>query len=122
MITFLFWVPDSTDPAPLLLYFHGDMPRGVANCPQPGLADFAPTYGPALLVASDRHHSHPCRDFVALTPCCSEDVWWLRYPASHDTKAYAASVEKCVRGMIDLMYDLGLCRRETGACFAGQSM
>jgi len=122
MISFLLWVPPSADPAQLLLFFHGDMPRGVAVCPQPGLADFIPTYGPAQHVVTDKFHSHPVREFVVLTPCCPEDIWWLRYPAVHDATAYAESVERCVRGMIDFMYDLGICRREDGACFAGLSM
>jgi len=125
MMTFLLWVPEEAEkPKPLLLFFHGDMPRGVGQCPQPGLADFfsPPTHGPAMLVMDEKRWNHPARDFVHVTPVCSEATWWLRYPAVHDSKGYAESVETCIRGIIDLMYDLGLSRRDRGACFAGQSM
>lgn len=122
IISFLFYVPMAVEPRPLLLYFHGDMPRGVAQCPQPGLADFAPTYGPALMVTDPKRKHHPVRDFVVVTPVSMEEVWWLRYPAEHDSTSYAQSVEECLKGIIDLMYELGLCRRDAGACFGGQSM
>jgi len=122
LLSFLFWVPEADEPAPLMVFFHGDMPRGVANCPQPGLADFVPTYGPALHVVDGKKYSHPVRSFVVCTPCCADEVWWLRHPAMHDAQSYAESVERCLRGMIELTYDLGVCRHESGACFAGQSM
>lgn len=122
LMSFLLWVPDAKEPRPLFVFFHGDMPRGVAQCPLPGLADFVPTYGPALMVVDEKKWNHPVRDFVVVTPVCSEEVWWLRYPAVHDSTEYAESVEMCVRGILDLMYDLGLSQRERGACFAGQSM
>lgn len=122
IISFLFYVPVAVEPRPLLLYFHGDMPRGTAQCPQPGLADFAPTYGPALMVVDPKRKHHPVRDFVVVTPVSLEEVWWLRYPAEHDSTSYAQSVEECLKGIIDLTYELGLCRRDAGACFGGQSM
>merc|ERR1712039_877942 len=73
-------------------------------------------------VVDPKLKSHPCRDFVVLTPCCPSDIWWLRYPTLHDSTGYAESMEHCVRGLIDFMYDLGICRRQNKACFAGQSM
>jgi len=122
MISFLLYVPQVKEPRPLLIFFHGDMPRGAQECPQPGLADFIPTYGPAMLVSHPKKETHPCREFVVVTPCCSNDVWWLRYPAEHDSTAYASSVEDCMRGIVAMIRDIGLSPPNAGACLVGQSM
>eukprot|EP00928_Gymnodinium_smaydae_P069801 TRINITY_DN5352_c0_g1_i1.p1 TRINITY_DN5352_c0_g1~~TRINITY_DN5352_c0_g1_i1.p1 ORF type:complete len:629 (-),score=162.72 TRINITY_DN5352_c0_g1_i1:108-1823(-) len=126
MISFMLTVPPEQQPQqqlhPLLLFFHGDMDRGLPNCPQPGLADFVPTYGPALFAEEPKKKWHASRKFVTVTPCCSDEVWWLRYPAVHDSFAYVPSWERCLRTIIDLMYDVGFCDRARRVAFAGQSM
>ncbi|CAE8654617.1 unnamed protein product, partial [Polarella glacialis] len=76
----------------------------------------------ALFVVDPKKHWHPSRKFVALTPCCADDIFWLRYPNLHDSKTYVPSVESCLRRLIALMYKLGLSQQDWGACFAGQSM
>lgn len=122
IISFMLQVPESSDPQPLLLFFHGDMPRGVQNCPQPGLADFVPQYGPVLIAMDPKRYRHASRKFLTVTPCCSEEVWWLRYPALHDSKSYVPAVERCLKGLITHLQDLGLARRDEGVRLAGQSM
>merc|ERR1711920_1044865 len=100
------------------------MPRGKQQCPQPGLAEFVPTHGPAMMVADPKKWDHRVRDFVLITPSCPENYWWLRHgiPNVHDSTIYAASMERCLRGLIDMTYELGLCHRRRKACFIGQSM
>jgi len=120
MISFLLYVPLANERRRLLMFFHGDMTRGLQQCPQPGLPDFASVYGPALLVVDSKKHSHPCRDFVVVTPCCSDRVWWFRHPSVHDGAAYVQSVEDCIHGLIRMLYELELCKRKV--CFMGQSM
>ena len=88
---------------------------------QPGLADFIPTYGPAMLLP--HKETHPCREFVVVTPCCSNDVWWLRYPVEHDsTEEYASSVEDCMRETVAMIRNVGLSPPNAGARLVGQSM
>lgn len=115
-------MPPGGTPPPLLIHLHGDMPRGLAQCPQPGLADFVATYGPALFATDCKKRNHPCREFVVVTPCCSEEFWWLRYPAEHDSRSYAGSIEQCFRGIIDLLRESGVCDPHEGIRLAGQSM
>eukprot|EP00440_Ansanella_granifera_P053962 gb/GFBE01058501.1/.p1 GENE.gb/GFBE01058501.1/~~gb/GFBE01058501.1/.p1 ORF type:complete len:239 (+),score=54.64 gb/GFBE01058501.1/:1-717(+) len=122
VISFLLYVPEESGPQPLLVFFHGDMARGDARCPQPGICDFATEYGPALFAVDPKKQWHACRKFVAVTPCCSDDFFWLRYPNEHDAKTYVPSMQRCLERMIALMYKLDLSRQEWGACFAGQSM
>lgn len=122
LISFLLYVPERHGPHPLLMFFHGDMGRGLQCCPQPGLADFCEVYGPALMVVDPKKHGHPSRDFVVVTPCCGEDVWWLRHPALHDATGYVLSMELCLKQLISWTHELGFSDRERGTCFAGQSM
>lgn len=122
VMSFLLYVPEEYGPQPLMLFFHGDMARGVQRSPQPGICDFATDYGPALFAVDQKKQWHACRKFVAVTPCCSDKVFWLRYPNIHDSKTYVPSIERCLRTLIGLVYKLGLSKQDWGACFAGQSM
>jgi predicted esterase len=127
LLSFWMYIPAASvkneeDKPPLLMFFHGDMARGPLQCPRPGLADFCDVYGPALMVKDPKKEKHPCRQFVVITPCCSDDTWWLRKPGTHDAKDYALSMEIALKEIIQWTYHLGLCDSDRGTCFGGQSM
>ena len=93
---------------------------GTQECPQPGLADFIPTYGLAMLV------SHPKTSRIRVL-----SLWWSRHVASmtcggcsakHDSTAYASSVEDCMRGTVAMVRDTGLSPLHADANLVKQSM
>eukprot|EP00929_Paragymnodinium_shiwhaense_P013874 TRINITY_DN121727_c0_g1_i1.p1 TRINITY_DN121727_c0_g1~~TRINITY_DN121727_c0_g1_i1.p1 ORF type:complete len:720 (+),score=96.87 TRINITY_DN121727_c0_g1_i1:74-2233(+) len=123
IISFLLYVPEESGPHPLLVFFHGDMDRGTSMSPQPGICGFATEYGPAQLAVdpNPKKRGHVCRRFAVVTPCCSEEYFWLRH-GPHDSKAYAPSMERCLRSLCAVVFDQKISCREWGTCFAGQSM
>ncbi|CAK0829527.1 unnamed protein product, partial [Prorocentrum cordatum] len=124
VLSFLLYVPEPAEPAPLLLFFHGDNARDTACCPMPGLADFADTYGPAEVCKGRRKAEHEARRFVVVTPCSPAEYWFFRYPAVHDSGAYVPAVERWVRALARWTEALGLtCPRACGGLrLVGQSM
>lgn len=136
MMSFLLHLPTAQDPAPVLVFFHGDMQRDGSHCPMPGLADFCTEYGPAELCSSKRvkDSRHAVRSFIVVTPCSPAEYWWFRHPAVHDAGGYVPAVERWFRRLTAwLEVDLGVSlpstagsRAGTGPCgglrLAGQSM
>jgi pimeloyl-ACP methyl ester carboxylesterase len=124
MLSFLLYVPEFEEPAPLLLFFHGDNARETSLCPMPGLADFADTYGPAEVCQSRKKADHEARRFVVVTPCSPAEYWWFRYPAVHDSGSYVPAMERWVRALAQWTEVLGLTSPKIcgGLRLVGQSM
>mmetsp|Transcript_37681 Transcript_37681/g.106462 ORF Transcript_37681/g.106462 Transcript_37681/m.106462 type:complete len:716 (-) Transcript_37681:79-2226(-) len=121
MISFLLYIPEETEPAPLLIFFHGDLPRDYSHWNMPGLASFCGQYGPAELCCSRKKTGHLCRKFVVVTPTSPAEYWWFRHPAYHDANAYIPSAERWFGRLMDwLEVDLSVSVR--GVRLAGQSM
>jgi len=128
MLSFFMYLPVEQAPAPLLVFFHGDLTRDLAQCIRPGLADFCDTYGPALICKNRNKEGHAARRFVVVTPCSPAEYWWFRYPAEHDSSSYVPDVELWFRRLTAWVADnLSICHRVDAAAghgmrLSGQSM
>eukprot|EP00927_Polykrikos_kofoidii_P032587 TRINITY_DN27711_c0_g2_i1.p1 TRINITY_DN27711_c0_g2~~TRINITY_DN27711_c0_g2_i1.p1 ORF type:complete len:890 (-),score=126.84 TRINITY_DN27711_c0_g2_i1:200-2869(-) len=112
MLSFLLHVPKSLEPAPLLVFLHGDLQRDTSQCPFPGLAGFCVKHGPALMCEETQKKNDAARAFVVVTPTCPSDYWWFRYPAEHDGGCYVFAMENWFRQVhVWLKDELGICRR-----------
>ena len=86
---------------------------GTHEHPQPGLADFIPTYGLAMLV------SHPKTSSIRVM-----SSWWSRHVASMtcDSCPAKSSDEDCMRGTVAMVRDIGLSLLNAYANLVKQSM
>jgi len=128
MVSFLLYLPPEEEPAPLLIFFHGDLPRESAYCTMPGLAEFCDQYGPASICGGIRKSGHTARKFAIVTPSSPAAYWWFRHPAVHDAVAYVPAMERWVKGVLDWLEKLQVSRPNWvsepggGVRLAGQSM
>eukprot|EP00930_Biecheleria_cincta_P056605 TRINITY_DN42684_c0_g1_i1.p1 TRINITY_DN42684_c0_g1~~TRINITY_DN42684_c0_g1_i1.p1 ORF type:complete len:990 (+),score=193.92 TRINITY_DN42684_c0_g1_i1:91-3060(+) len=119
----------SSSTAPVLVFLHGDVERGVQSWLQPGIPSWASQFGPAELCDSQKAQAaaHPARSFVVVTPCCPEDFWWFRHRAVHDSTSYVPGMVAWFLHLFSwLREDLGVAHSANsangGIRLVGQSM